>query len=106
MEIEPGRFVVVPLGTVEYLACVWTRADGEEAPPVAAKKLREIAEVLHDVPPLPRVSLDFADWVSRYTLSSPGMVLRMMMGPSSAYAPPAPRYGVRLAGAAPERLTP
>ncbi len=106
MTVAPGQFVVVPLGTSEYLACVWTRGEGEEAPPLAAKKLREIASVLDDVPPLPPVSLDFADWVARYTLSSPGMVLRMMMGPSSAYAPPAPRYGVRFAGRPPERLTP
>jgi primosomal protein N' (replication factor Y) len=106
MEVAPGQFVVAPLGTVEYLACVWHRGEGAEAPAVAAKKLREIIEVLDDVPPLPRISLDFADWVARYTLSSPGMVLRMMMGPSSAYSPPAPRHGVRLAGHAAERLTP
>jgi primosomal protein N' (replication factor Y) len=58
------------------------------------------------VPALPRVSLDFADWVASYTLSSPGMVLRMMMSAGRAFDPPAPRYGVRLAGPAPERMTP
>ena len=59
------------------------------------------------MPPLPRVSLDFADWVARYTLSSPGMVLRMMMSAGRAFSPPAPRYGVRLLeGSAPSRMTP
>ncbi|MGH6735325.1 MAG: replication restart helicase PriA [Methyloceanibacter sp.] len=105
MQVGPGRFVVVPLATVEYLACVWRRA-GEVAPQVERKKLREIAEVLDDVPPLPLVSLDFADWVADYTLASPGMVLRMMMSAGRAFDPPAPRYGVRLTGASPARLTP
>ena len=58
------------------------------------------------MPKLPRVSLDFANWVANYTLSTPGMVLRMMMSASRAFDPPAPHYGVRLAGPPPERMTP
>ena len=105
--MAPGQFVVVPLATVEYLGVVWPRAEGEEAPKLDPKKLREIIEVVDDVPPLPRVSLDFADWVARYTLTSPGMVLRMMMSAGRAFSPPAPRYGVRLLeGSAPSRMTP
>ena len=104
--VAPGTFVVAPLATVEYLGVVWHRPEGEALPALDRKKLREIVEVVDDVPPLPPVSLDFADWVARYTLSSPGMVLRMMMSASAAFAPPAPRYGVRLAGPAPDRITP
>jgi primosomal protein N' (replication factor Y) len=107
MEVAPGQFVVVPLATVEYLGVVWPRAEGEEAPKLDPKKLREIIEAVDDVPPLPRVSLDFADWVARYTLTSPGMVLRMMMSAGRAFSPPAPHYGVRLLeGSAPSRMTP
>ena len=107
MEVAPGQFVVAPLATVEYLGVVWPRAEGEEAPKLDPKKLREIIEVVDDVPPLPRVSLDFADWVARYTLTSPGMVLRMMMSAGRAFSPPAPHYGVRLLeGSAPSRMTP
>jgi primosomal protein N' (replication factor Y) len=104
--VMPGQFVVAPLGTVEYLSVVWPRAEGEAPPKIERKKLREILEVVDDVPPLPRVSLDFADWVAKYTLSSPGMVLRMMMSAGRAFDPPAPRYGVRLAGGPPQRMTP
>jgi primosomal protein N' (replication factor Y) len=106
MHVEPGRFVIVPLGPVEYLGVVWPRPEGSPPPKIKREKLREIIEVVDDVPPLPRVSLDFADWVAKYTLSSPGMVLRMTMSSGRAFAPPAPRYGVRLAGPAPSRLTP
>jgi len=104
--LEPGQFVVAPLGPVEYLAVVWTLGEGEAPRDIERKKLREIVEVIDDVPRLPRVNLAFADWVANYTLSSPGMVLRMMMSASRAFDPPAPRYGVRLVGSPPQRVTP
>jgi len=104
--VEPGQFVVAPLGPVEYLGVVWTRPEGAAPPDIKPEKLRAIVEVIDDVPKLPRVSLDFADWVANYTLSSPGMVLRMMMSAGRAFSPPAPRYGVSLIGAPPQRMTP
>ena len=104
--VKPGEFVVVPLGPVEYIAAVWRRPQGEAPPKIERKRLREIAEILDDVPKLPPVSLDFADWVAGYTLASPGMVLRMMMSAGSAFQPLAPRYGVRLEGPPPGRMTP
>ena len=105
LELEPGSFVVAPLGPADYLGAVWRRPAGAGPPKIEPNRLRAIIEVLDDVPPLPHVSLDFADWVANYTLSSPGMVLRMMMSASRAFSPPAPRYGVRLIGPPPERLT-
>lgn len=105
MRVAPGQFVVVPLATVEYLGVVWPRPEGE-TPEIDRKKLREIIAVVDGVPPLPPVSLEFADWVARYTLSPPGMVLRMMMSASRAFDPPQQRYGVRLAGPPPARMTP
>ncbi|MGZ5916519.1 MAG: primosomal protein N' [Methyloceanibacter sp.] len=105
MNVEPGQFVVVPLGPVERLGVVWPRGDGA-APSIDRKKLRAIIEVIDDVPPLAHVSIDFAAWVANYTLAPPGMVLRMMMSAGTAFAPPAPRYGVRLAAALPPRMTP
>jgi len=104
--VEPGEFVVVPLGPVEYLAAVWRRNEGEDPPPIPKKKLREILEIIDDVPKLPAISMDFAEWVASYTLTPLGMVLRMMMSASAAFQPPAPRYGVRLEGPPPERMTP
>ena len=86
--VEPGQFVVAPLGPVEYLGVVWTRPEGAAPPDIKPEKLRAIIEVIDDVPKLPRVSLDFADWVANYTLSSPGMVLRMMMSAGRAFSPP------------------
>ena len=60
------------------------------------------------MPPLPAVSLRFAEWVARYTLAPLGMVVRMMMGSSAVFEPVKPRFGVKLSeGAAqPPRMTP
>ena len=60
------------------------------------------------MPPLPAVSLRFAEWVARYTLSPLGMVVRMMMGASAVFEPARPRFGVRrnAEAGAPARMTP
>jgi len=34
MKVEPGQFVVAPLATVEYLAVVWPRLEGEPQPKI------------------------------------------------------------------------
>ena len=63
-------------------ASAWsgTAPVGEGGKPVADKKLKAITATLADVPPLPALSLRFAEWVARYTLAPLGMVVRMMMG--------------------------
>ena len=76
---------------------------GEDAKPVAPKKLKTMAAVL-DAPPLPALSLRFAEWVARYSLAPLGMAVRLMMGAQSVFEPSKPRFGVRLvAGAASRR---
>src|SRR5260370_36108201 len=83
LEVAPGHFVVVPLGKRETLGVVWGEGTGE----VAAEKLRDVIEVL---PALPMASAlrRFIDWVSAYTLSPPGPVLRMALGSTSALEAP------------------
>jgi primosomal protein N' (replication factor Y) (superfamily II helicase) len=106
-EAQPGAFVVVPFGPQTRIGLLWDHPLGEPAGKAAAdKKLKRITQVLAEVPPLPSLSLRFAEWVARYTLTPLGMVARMMMGPSSLFEPMRPRFGVRLAAAAPPRLTP
>ena len=103
----PGAFVVVPFGAQTRIGVVWDCPLGEAAGKAAPdKKLKRISQVLVEVPPLPSLSLRFAEWVARYTLTPLGMVARMLMGPSSLFEPTRPRFGVRLAAAPPPRLTP
>jgi primosomal protein N' (replication factor Y) len=106
-EIAPGAFVLVPFGPQTRIGIVWDKAVGEPAKPVAPKKLKTIAAVL-DAPPLPALSLRFAEWLARYSLAPLGMAVRLMMGAQSVFEPAKPRFGVRLVADAvePPRLTP
>jgi primosomal protein N' (replication factor Y) len=108
VEAEPGSFVVAPFGRQSRIGIVWDRAFGEGGKPVADKKLKAITELLADVPPLPAISLRFAEWMARYTLSPLGMVVRLMMGSSAVFEPGKPRFGVRRneTVAEPTRMTP
>jgi hypothetical protein len=84
------------------------RPVGDGGKPVAEKKLKTITAPLTEVPPLPPLSLRFAEWVARYTLAPLGMVVRMMMGSSAVFEPVKPRFGVKRNDGAPEppRMTP
>jgi len=108
IEAIPGSFVLVPFGPQSRIGIVWDTAVGGGGKPVPEKKLKAITAGLPEVPPLPAISLRFAEWVARYTLSQLGMVARMMMGSSAVFEPVKPRFGVSAnEGAAdPPRLTP
>ena len=105
--IAPGDFIMVPFGPQTRIGVVWDQALGATDKPLNLKKMKTVTGVI-DVPPLPALSMRFAEWISKYTLAPLGMVLRMMMGAQSAFEPQKPRSGVRLAqgAATPPRMTP
>jgi primosomal protein N' (replication factor Y) len=107
LELELGQFVLVPFGPQTRIGVVWDAPVGEPGKPVDPKKLKSIDGVV-DVPPLPVISLRFAEWIARYTLTPLGMVVRMMMSARAAFEPAKPRSGVTLVPDAPEppRITP
>ena len=107
LEVEPGCFVLVPFGPQSRIGVVWDTPVGAPGSEVAPKKLKTVASRI-EVPPLPLLSLRFAEWIARYTLSPLGMVVRMMMSARTAFEPSKPRYGVTLVEDAPEppRMTP
>jgi primosomal protein N' (replication factor Y) len=101
--LQPGTFVVVPLGPVKRIGVVWHKTEGgrESFDP---KKLKAVIARL-DVPPLPPVSLAFADWVAQYTLAPKGMVLQMMMSAKLVFEAEEPRWGFQPGSSAPGRMT-
>jgi primosomal protein N' (replication factor Y) len=107
LEIEPGAFVLVPFGAQTRIGVVWDEALGGSDKPVDPKKMKTVAERL-DVPALPLASLRFAEWISNYTLSPLGLVVRMMMSAQAAFEPVKPRFGVKIVpdAAEPARMTP
>lgn len=84
MELQPGDYVSVPLGSREVPGVVWATGSGETTPP---KKLKSVL-VKHDLSPMPQVHRDFIDWVSHYTMSERGAVLKMALSVPGALEPP------------------
>ncbi len=107
LTVSPGDFVIVPFGPQSRIGVVWEGSVGEAGDVPAGKKLKAVTERL-DVPGLPALSLRFAEWIARYTLTPLGMVARMMMSAQAAFEPAKPRFGVCAVPGAPEpaRLTP
>src|SRR3977135_1934137 len=103
MELKPGDVVCVPLGPREVVAVVW--AENAAPDPRLHNRLKDVGEKL-DVPPLKEELRHLVDWVSNYTLSARGMVLRMCLRMGENLGPERVRMGVRLIGEPPQRMTP
>lgn len=69
----PGTLVKAPFGARKLYGIVWK---GKATYP--SKKCKPLLEVFQNVC-LPEVSLKFIEWVSNYTMSSPGQILKMVL---------------------------
>lgn len=95
LRLAPGDYVTVPLGNREITGVVWGAGAGDVAP----EKLKAVIERL-PLAPLPPVHRDFIDWVSAYTLSPKGSVLKMTLSAPGSFTPPKPATGYRIADGA------
>lgn len=101
--LAPGDLVEVPLGPRHMLGVVWD--DGAAGTmPVPQAKLRAVTGRL-PARPIPETTRRFVDWVAAYSLSLPGMVLRMVLRSAEALQDPRPQSGVCWQGGEPERRT-
>jgi primosomal protein N' (replication factor Y) len=96
-----GSIVAVPLVGRLTLGVVW----GEPKDNYAHNRLKDI-EVIYDVPPLSDELLKTVDWVSRYTLAPPGLVLRSVLRSTEALELDRPVLAYRRTGQEPDRVTP
>lgn len=92
-ELASGDIVEVPLGRRFEVGVVWGPGQHQVRP----EKLREVVHKL-DVPPVPDVSRRFIDWVSAYTLQSPGALLRIAINPARRWVPPQPVTAIAASG--------
>jgi primosomal protein N' (replication factor Y) len=99
LNLQPGDFVAMPLGTRTAVGVVWAAREGDGG------NLKRVIEVK----PWPRLAeplRDFVDWIARWTLTPRGAVLRMAARTPERIEPPPPRFGLKATGAAPAKLTP
>ena len=100
MTLEAGDCVRVPIGPRESYGLVWEvrrGAEGGNLKPVAARMA---------MPTMRPAMRQFIQRVADYTLAPVGLVARMAMRDPEAEAHEAPKFGVRLTGKTPGRITP
>ena len=100
MSVERGSIVAVPLVGRLTLGVVW----GVPKDNYAHNRLKDIAQI-YDVPPLSEELLKTIDWVSKYTLAPPGLVLRSVLRSTEALEPERTISAFRSTGVAPDKLT-
>src|SRR5947207_2683927 len=83
---KPGSFARVGLGSRRLIGVVWEEGGGELPP----ERLKPVLDVL-PAPPLRPEMRRFVERVAAYTLTPPGMVLRMAMSVEEALLPRSPR---------------
>lgn len=104
LDLQPGDVVTVPLGARgETTGVVW--AENPNPNPRIHNRMKDVV-AKHDVPPLKAELRTFVDWVSSYTLSPRGMVLRMTLRMGENLGAARERVGVKLGGPPPKRMTP
>jgi len=101
MVVTRGSIVAVPLVGRLTLGVVW----GPPKDNFAHNRLKDIAQV-YDVPALSEELLKTVDWVSRYTLAAPGLVLRSVLRSTEALEPERPIVAFRATGVEPAKMTP
>ncbi len=101
MHVEPGAFVRAPLGPNERTGLVWEVIED----PDETRDLKPVYMV-YPSPPLTRAMRDFIDWTARYTCSSPGAVLRMVLRVPPALVPSKTRSVVEMGHGESSRMTP
>lgn len=81
MACAPGDYVRVPLAGREVPGVVWSAAQGG-----ISRKLKEIA-ARYDLPPMLAAHRAFIDRAADYTVSPPGMILKMALSVPAALEP-------------------
>ncbi len=81
LSIGLGDHVNAPISGRSARGVVWALGADD-----GARSLKALEEHV-PAPPIPEVSRQFVDWVARYTCSSPGAVLRMVLRGSSMWRP-------------------
>jgi primosomal protein N' (replication factor Y) len=100
-DLPRGTLVTAPLGSREYLGCIWQPADDQ----VDRSKLKQ-ARPLPGNPRLPEGLCEFIDWVARYTFTSPGLILALALRAPHVFEPEGTRLAYMRGALLPSRMTP
>ncbi len=100
MHLALGDFVAVELGARKAVGIVWSEGEGK----VAAERLKTVSLRL-DVPPMRSEMRDFLDRAAAYTMTAPGMMMRLATRVPELGEPAKTRTVLRRGEAEPDRTT-
>lgn len=101
MDVQAGDYVSVPIGKREMLGVVWSM-DGDAA--LDPAKVKHVLKK-HNMPPMPPAQRNFIEWVSRYTMSDMGSVLKMCISVPEALEPAREMQLFTLTNVLPHRIS-
>lgn len=101
MTADLGDYVRVTFGRKETAGVVWS-LEGEGKADDA--KLKSVEEK-YSMPGMPEAHRRFLDWVSRYTMSDLGSVLKMSLSAPEAFDPPKAAQAYVLSGVVPAKIS-
>ena len=101
VDVSPGDFVKVELGARAVTGVVWGEGDGK----FSDDRLKPIAKKV-DAPPMRAEMRQFLDRAAAYTMSSPGMMLRLATRVPDLGEPAKMRQVWRRGAIEPDRMTP
>jgi primosomal protein N' (replication factor Y) len=81
LDVQPGDHVVAPLGKRSARGVVWSLKPAD-----AVRALKPV-EAVAGGPPLPEGTRNFVDWLARYLVQPPGIILRAVLRSSEALKP-------------------
>lgn len=99
MDLQPGDHVVAPLGKRSARGVVWQIKPNE-----GDRKLKPV-EAAYGGGPLPEGTRNFVDWIARYLIQPPGIILRSVLRSSEALRPSPMETRYTVTGETPPRLT-
>ncbi|MAC89947.1 primosomal protein N' [Maricaulis sp.] len=99
MCLQPGDHVVAPLGKRAARGVVWAVKPGP-----GERALKQVEEPAGGAP-LPEGTRLFVDWLSRYLVQSPGIVLRSVLRSGDALKPSPTETVYRRGSGEPDRMT-
>ena len=91
-------------GRREVVGVVWQLHDSDAPDGFDPAKMKDVLERL-DLRPLPESLMTFIDWLANYTLSPPGMVLKLALTAPGVFDPPKMKTAYTLSDQVPNRPT-
>lgn len=93
MDLPVGTFVQAPFGKRRLIGVIWPDPISET---ISSTQLKELSKTFPEIAPLTEKAIKFLEWVSKYTMSPRGSVLKMMLSAPEVFEEKTAKMGYKL----------